>query len=136
VLSEDAIRKIQDALDTAESMISSDQDYPFEAFMAQLNRIEDIRDRDYSSEVISKVKDALQKAVSIPFPNFDINKYHIDLKTDTINRGNGDQVTESNATVAEKTLLDSYAAIVAEANDLDEEIDDHIQELKSHALGA
>jgi hypothetical protein len=134
-LSDNAVRRIGTAIDTINFMLNSDQEYTIEAVNTQFDKIEDIMAKDYSSEVLDSVTKALQKAVEIPFPNFDISKYQIDLNNDQIKRGDGTLLTKSNATTVEQTLLESYNGMVEESNDVDADIHDTVDALRAQVFG-
>jgi hypothetical protein len=134
-LSESAMKRIGTAIEMIHFMLDSDQEYTIEAVNAQFDKIEDIMAKDYSSEVIDSVTQALQKAVEIPFPNFDISKYQIDLNHDQIKRGDGTLITKSNATTVEQTLLESYNSIVEESNDVDADMHETLDALRAQVFG-
>lgn len=129
VLSENAMSQIENQFQLLESMIESDQEIDVSVFLSELDKIESIMSRKY--DVRSSVIDSINKTMRTPFPNFDISKYEIDIDNDIIKRGDGTVLTESNATTAEKTLLDVYKGIVEEADETDAEIREHINAIKA-----
>jgi len=131
ILSEEAMRRIESTFQLVESMIESETEYTLDAFTAQFDKIESIAYKDYSSEVQADVLKSLSEGMKVPFPNFDISKYQIDLKNDHIKRGDGTVLNTSNATVAEKTLLHIFDGIITEANEEDSDIMGHLDDLRS-----
>jgi hypothetical protein len=135
VLSETAMRRIETAIETIEHMINSDEEFPLEAVNSQFDKIEAIMATDFSNEVQDKVEDAIQDALKTPFPNFNIKKYKIDMRTDKVYRSNGELVTSGDATTTEQTLLKVYKGMVEDANQVDAEINDTLEQLRAQVYG-
>jgi hypothetical protein len=134
-LSDNAIRNITNATETISYMLDSEQEFTIEAVNAQFDKIDNVISKNYSNEVLDKVTNAIEKAVKIPFPNFDISKYTIDLNNDQIKRGDGTLVNKSNATTVEKTILAAYQGMVDESNEVDNEVHEIVDSLRSRVFG-
>lgn len=78
------------------------------------------------------VREMMNKSVIKAFPNFRMDGYLIDLDQDTIKRGNGDVVMETNATNYEKLMLSSYHDMVDYADEMEKDAMIQLDELNEH----